>query len=287
MKIWYDNYIFSPESNESVYNPCGVLYFIKRVVSSKGIPHFIVDDNLRMDYSKLSSLVVQSKQINGNFDVLTEILTKGSIDSRIVKSFPFSSITDRAKYISLLYFLGLLTYSKDNEKGSSILVIPNETIKKLVFDYMQECMNEAYGFNLDVIKLENHIKAMAESGDFVPAIEFIAKDIDKITSNKDLRVFGEETLKTMFLIYLNIYDTFLVFSEKEMNKGVADMVLIPDTSQYPKLKYAYLIEFKYIKRGEGSGFKLKRLIKSKVSQAKEQLDQYSENEKTKRLFKIV
>jgi hypothetical protein len=111
MKQWYDNYVFSSESNDSVYNTDGVLYFLNKTVSAKQITSELIDENLRLDYQKLRYLVLEEKKLNGNFSVLTEIIENGGISSKIKKSFPFDRISYETNFISLLYFLGLLTFS--------------------------------------------------------------------------------------------------------------------------------------------------------------------------------
>jgi hypothetical protein len=72
---------------------------------------------------------------------------------------------------------------------------------------------------------------------------------------------------------------YLVYSEKELEKGYADLVLEPFLVQYPGLKYSDLIEIKTIKPRD----KKKELTPEKIKTIKEeagrQLDKYSLDEK--------
>ena len=60
-------------------------------------------------------------------------------------------------------------------------------------------------------------------------------------------------------------------SEAELNKGYSDIYMEPFMSKYPDLKYFYLIELKYIARGEYS----EKIQQEQIQDAKEKLDQLS------------
>ena len=130
IKKWYNNYLFSANSTESISNTDAILYFVYNAISAQRIPQALIDDNLRMDYGKLQYLILKDKLLNGNFSRLAEILNKGGIDSNINTSFPFDQITQQDNFISLLYFLGLLTFSGKIIEGLPSLKIPNETIRQ-------------------------------------------------------------------------------------------------------------------------------------------------------------
>ena len=42
----------------------------------------------------------------------------------------------------------------------------------------------------------------------------------------------------------------MIHSERELNKGYADLHLEPFLARYPDVRYGYVIEVKYLKRGE-------------------------------------
>ncbi|MCX6578976.1 MAG: PD-(D/E)XK nuclease domain-containing protein [Candidatus Aminicenantes bacterium] len=76
-------------------------------------------------------------------------------------------------------------------------------------------------------------------------------------------ITGEKALQAFLNVYLGLSALYLVYSEKELKKGYADLVLEPFLAQYPGLKYAYLIEIKYIKpqgkKGELTPENLKKI----------------------------
>ena len=175
LRKWYDNYIFSKNCIESVYNTDGVLYFLSHIIDNDLYPEYLIDENLRMDYTKLQSLVFHGDELNGNFDILTEIINTGGIVSKINKSFSFTLLKEPGNYISFLYFLGLLTYSGKTFEGEPFLQIPNETIKHLVYDYIKNILKKPYGNMHWVRELSVLLQKMAYRGDFKPAFDYIQK----------------------------------------------------------------------------------------------------------------
>ena len=282
IKKWYNNYIFSSKSTESVYNTDAILYFIYKSISSKSIPEDLIDDNLRMDYGKLQYLILKDKELNGNFSRLSEIINKGGIYSKINKSFPFDQITQQDNFISLLFFFGLLSYSGKTEYGLPFLQIPNETIKQMMFEYIRKSFEKAFDFSVEIYELLRLLSKMAYLGEFKPVFEFIENEIKTKSSLRDF-VNGETFVKAFYLAFLNIYDFYISASEEEMNKGYADLIMKPFYVKYKDIKYAYLIELKYIKRGTtDSGFAGEK--QQKIKEAKDQLARYSEDEFSRKML---
>ncbi|MBP7564222.1 MAG: AAA family ATPase [Candidatus Cloacimonetes bacterium] len=276
MKKWYNNYQFANKAHECVFNTDAVLYFLKEAIRSKEIPTNLIDDNLRMDYGKLQYLILKDKELNGNFQKLSDIIRDNGIESNIKTSFPFDKITHKENFISLLYFFGLLTYSDKTTSNLPFLCIPNETIRQMIFEYIRNSFEEAYDFSLDIYELLLLIRDMAFKGTFKPAFEFIESEIKKQTSIRDF-IDGESIVKTFYLSYLNIYDFYISASEEEMNKGYADLILKPFYIKYKEIKFAYLIELKYIKRSIKDK-EFDDLLQQKIQEASHQLNQYEEDE---------
>jgi len=276
MKKWYNNYQFSEACESPVYNTDAILYFVKEAIRDKKIPSQLIDDNLRMDYGKLQYLIIQDKALNGNFKRLTEIINNGGIPSEIKKSFPFDQITQQENFISLLYFFGLLSFSGSYVEGLPFLHIPNETIKQMVFEYIRRSFENAYGFSVQLYELLLLVRKMAYRGEFKEAFEFIENEIKKQSSLRDF-IDGETFVKAFYLSFLNIYDFYISASEEELNKGYADLIMKPFYIKYKDIKFAYLIELKYIKRSVKDK-EFDDLLQQKILEASNQLNQYSEDE---------
>jgi hypothetical protein len=146
----------------------------------------------------------------------------------------------------------------------------------MIFEYIRNSFEEAYDFSLDIYELLLLIRDMAFKGTFKSAFEFIESEIKKQTSLRDF-IDGESIVKTFYLSYLNIYDFYISASEEEMNKGYADLIMKPFYIKYKDVKFAYLIELKYIKRSVKDK-EFDDLLQQKIKEAKHQLDQYAEDE---------
>ncbi|HOD53985.1 MAG TPA: PD-(D/E)XK nuclease domain-containing protein, partial [Candidatus Cloacimonadota bacterium] len=120
------------------------------------------------------------------------------------------------------------------------------------------------------------VRKMAYRGEFKEAFEFIENEIKKQSSLRDF-IDGETFVKAFYLSFLNIYDFYISASEEEMNKGYADLIMKPFYIKYKDIKFAYLIELKYIKRSIKDK-EFDDLLKQKIQEASKQLEQYSEDE---------
>ncbi len=289
MSKWYDNYRFSRKAKNQVFNSDMVLYYIDSFILSGCMPDNLIDQNVKTDYSKLRHLIMLDRELNGNFGKLKEIIEDNEISSTINISFPVEEILYPENFISLLYFLGLLTIDDEREE-SVLLKIPNETIKRLFYGYLRRGYEDTGKFRIDVYEFNKLMRKMAMEGEWEEVFEFLAKEIKIQTGIRDY-LSGEKVIVGFLLAYLNITGYYLIQSEVESNKGYADLILEPFRARYGGIGYGYLIEVKYINRGEYSEEKKKE----KEVEARKQLDMYgkdprieriSENHKLRRLILV-
>jgi len=202
IKGWYDNYLFSQKSSVRMYNSDMVLYFINEYISRQEIPGDMVDHNVKIDYGKLRYLVLTdmegSRKANGNFEKLKFILQEKEIKSDIAVSFPVSGIIEPANFISLLYYTGLLTI-KGKEEGMTSLTIPNETIRKLYYEYIIKGYKETNVFNADLLKLSQLFSAMAYRGQWEALIDYLAGEMKRQTAVRDY-IDGEKAIQTFLRV---------------------------------------------------------------------------------------
>ncbi len=277
MSQWYGNYRFSRKAEKSVFNSDMVLYYIDNFILSGMMPDNLIDQNVRIDYGKLKHLIVLDKEFNGNFNRLKEIMEDNEIVSDINISFPVEELLYPENFISLLYFLGLLTIKRES-KGSNLLKIPNETIKRLFYGYLRKGYKDTDKFRLDVYKFSNLMRKAAYEGNWVDLFEFLASELNKQTGIRDY-LNGEKVLVGFLLAYLNITDYYIIQSEVETNKGFADLILEPFSARYEGIHYGYLIEVKYISRGEYTEGKKKE----KIEEARVQLNRYDKDPRVERI----
>jgi len=258
MNKWYNNYQFTKQAPEKLYNTDMILYFLKQYFKTTSIPDDLIDRNVRIDYGKLRHLIVidrgDYKQPNGNFSKLKEIIEEGEITSNIVKGFPVEEMATIENFVSLLFYFGLLTI-KGIEEDEVKLTIPNETIKRLYFDYIKRGYRETEIFSIDLYRYSRLMHSMAYDGNWRPLFEYITTRMKESMSLRDL-ITGEKSIQAFLNVYLGLSDLYIIHAEKELGKGYADLLLEPFIARYEGIKFSFLLEIKYIKREEG-----KKLLK--------------------------
>ena len=289
MSQWYNHYRFSMDACTDLFNTVHILYFLQQYLLRSKIPYNLIDRNAMMDYMKLRHLIIidqkgaNASQTNGNFSRLRQIMETHSVHSAIVDRFPVQKMISPENFISLLYYFGLLTITGIDEEKKAILKIPNEAIKRLFYDYIKETYEETGLFTINFSKYEELMKDMAFNGQWKPLIEYLVKQVETSMGIRDL-ITGEKAIQAFLNVYLGLSDLYIIYSEKELEKGYADLVMEPFLAQYPQLKYSYLIEIKYIPaQGMKKTFPKAKIEKARV-EAEAQLRPYGLDEKFQKVI---
>jgi len=288
MKIiasWYGNYLFSKHADpgERMYNSDMVLYFLKEYFKTQSLPDELIDRNVRIDYGKLRHLIIVDKgktktpTPNGNFSKLKEIIENGGTSSKIVKGFPLEELVDTDNFVSLLFYFGLLTIERPEEDKIK-LEIPNETIKRLYYEYIKKGYRETDVFDLDLAKYSDLMSEMAYDGKWEPLFDYIASRMRESMSLRDL-ITGEKSIQAFLNVYLGLSNLYIIHAEKELNKGFADIAMEAFLARYEGIKYSYLLEIKYLKADEKPP--PSKIQKLKAA-ARKQLKTYSIDKKFKK-----
>ena len=213
---------------------------------------------------------------NGNFSKLKKIIEEGGTSSEIVRGFPLEKLVNSENFKSLLFYFGLLTIT-GLEKGKTTLKIPNETVKRLYYDYIEEAYREMHVYDLDLSRYSDLIGDMAFDGKWEPFFKFITGRMRESMSLRDL-ITGEKSIQAFLNVYLGLSNLYIIHTEKELNKGYADIVMEPFLAGFEGIKYSFALEIKYIKpkenREPGSA-EIKRL----KADAEEKLEKYGADEK--------
>ena len=283
---WYGNYLFSEHSlpGERLFNSDMILYFLKEYFKIQTIPNDLIDWNVRIDYKKLRHLIILdkggTKTANGNFSRLKQIIEEEEIPSNLVKGFPVEKLTHTENFLSLLFYFGLLSIKRKTVQDEELVLrIPNETIRRLFYDYIKEGYEETGVFSLDLYTYNRLMHGMAVKGEWEPLLKYICGRLRESMSLRDL-ITGEKSIQAFLHVYLGLSNLFIIHAEKELNKGYADMVMEPFIAVYEGLKYSYVLEIKYIKpEGKRKKKPAPGIIEKLKSKAEEQLRNYSIDEK--------
>ena len=308
MREWYDGYRFAKGVKETVYNTDMVLYFLDAAMPRKPMPADLIDSNVRMDYGKLRHLLTVSKsrgrtsatandetarpdaanqqggnvRLNGNFDLLRQVVGEGQADADIQASFPLERLAQSDNFLSLLYYFGLLSI-RETVGGRTRLHIPNQTVRHLLYGHLRDAYKDVGVLSVDLAAFADLLHRMAREGEWRPVFDFLRDTIAKQTSIRDY-LDGEKVIQGFLAAYLGVSRHFLMRTEPELNKGFADITLEPLVAQDPDLRHGFLIELKYLKRGEDAG---EDKVQGLVRGAEEQLRRYLADERLQRAHPTV
>ncbi len=279
---WYGNYLFSDYApvDERLYNSDMVLYFLREYMRRKAVPADLIDRNVRVDYGKLRHLMIVDSEtngtptVNGNFSKLKQIMEDGETETVLVKGFPLDKLTHPENFKSLLFYFGLLTI-KEVDLGDIILKIPNETVRRLFYDYIKGAYEETGIFSLDISRYSQLIKGLAGKGEWEALFRYIVDEMAQSLSLRDLMT-AEKAIQTFLNVYLGLNNLYMIHPEKELNKGYADLVMEPFLAHYKTIKYSCILEIKYLKAGAQPD---SPEVKALAAEAREQLNQYALDKK--------
>ena len=282
MGQWYNGYRFAKQADTDVYNTDMVLYYLDQSIPNRDVPDELVDTNVRIDYGKLRHLLVAGRQLNGNFDLLRNVIGDEQVDTDIQPGFPLKDLTRRENFLSLLHYFGLLSI-RDVVDGVPRLAIPNQTVKRLMYGYLRDAYDDVEVFSVDLFRIKQLVMAMANRGEWRPVLEFLAEAIARQTGIRDY-IGGEKVIQGFLAAYLSVTGYYVFRSEAELGKGHADIALEPLIARYPHLRRGYLIELKYLKRSEPAD---QAAVTTAAADARAQLGRYLADERLARQFPDV
>ena len=281
MREWYNGYRFARGAQDDLYNTDMVLYYLSESVPNRSIPDDLIDVNVRIGYGKLRHLLVVNRdagaRFNGNFDLLRNVAGEGGADADVSLSFPLAELVEPENFLSLLYYFGLLSIRGASE-GRTRLGIPNQTVRRLMYGYLRDGYRDVGVFSVSHYRFSGLVVDMAYRGAWQPALAFLAEAIAAQTGIRDY-LDGEKVVQAFLAAYFSLVGHFLIHSERELAKGYADLHLEPFLARYPDVRYGYVLEIKYLKRGEAAD---ETAVAARLREARGQLRRYLADESLRR-----
>ncbi len=168
-------------------------------------------------------MVYTDNRLNGNFSILQELFGKGFVTTMEIKdSFSAFELKERNSFVSLLYYLGLVTIDK-YYRGRYYLKIPNQTIQRIMAEYIQKALNESEIFDINLNEFKETIADFAYDKS-LEVFHYLAKEIKERSKVRDY-ISGESFIKGFFTAYLGLSPYYGVLTEYERNKGFVDIYL--------------------------------------------------------------
>ena len=279
MREWYGGYRFAEEAETTLYNTDMVLYYLKHSVPNGHGPDELIDANVRIDYGKLRHLLVTGRRLNGNFDLLREVIGAEQVESELRGSFPLERLAQRENFLSLLHYFGLLSI-RGVTAGAPRLGVPNQTVRQLTYGFLRDGWDDVGVFAVDLYRLERLTRRMAYDGAWRPVLEFLRDAVARQTGIRDY-LSGEKVVQGFLAAYLNVTSCFVFHTERELGGGYADICLEPLLARHPGVRHGYVIELKYLKRGEGDSGER---VEAAVREASAQLRRYLADERLARQY---
>jgi len=235
----------------------------------------MLDLNVRTDYRRLQHIGMLSGSARSERRALLEaIVADGAIRSTLDRQFGVRSLSSQTQFISLLYYLGMLTIGpQPPDMPPAVfgyrLEIPNRVIRELIWEHLASMLKEDAHLAIDTRDIEVALAAMALRGDLAPFLELFHARVLGAIGLKDLRRFDEKAIKLMLLAFISLSRLFYPLSEEEFAQGYCDLFL-GVSPLYPAAKYAWLLELKYLPTGASA-----KQIERAFAQAEEQVARYA------------
>ena len=271
MKPYYDNYCFAKEAygKTTMYNSNMVLSFLYKYIDNGYIiPDDMLDENIRVDYSKLRMLIRKDKEFAHDASVIQTLVSQGFVTGELKEGFPAERIADTDNFVSLLYYFGLVTIGGIS-RGKPIFVIPNEVVREQIYTYLLDNYHDNHlAADRDELRLleEN----MAYDGDFKPFFQYIADSIHTFASQRD-RQKGEAFVHGYTLALTSQSRYYRPISELDNQNGYADIFLRPLHEIFTDMGHAYIIELKYLKSRASDAD-----VQAAIEKAKAQVCRYAD-----------
>ena len=237
----YNGYLFHQNAENKVFNSNMVLYFMDAYQREKAIPRKLTDPNMRSDYHKLTTMFDLFENEEAKQHVLEKIMNNENLETDIITNFNFAEPFEEEEFLSLLFYLGLLTIKKEGHAFDVSLQTPNAVIRDIYYQYYANYLN------LTTREKRTAIANIALNNDF-KELNRLVSDILKLHSNDDYRGFDESRLKSVFLSCFSDQNLFLVKSEYTSEGKKIDIALFDRYGRSKDIKYNYLIELKYLKK---------------------------------------
>lgn len=246
----YNGYRFSQDAEERVFNSDMVLYFLRELDDRGRCPDSMLDRNARTEYSHLQRIgTISGTAAPERRALLQTILSEGHLRSEIVEQFGVRSLASHEGFVSLLYFLGMLTLGTAPRSAQGYdLEVPNRVIRELQWGHLALMLEQDAGVQIHLDDLRAALAEMAERGEIGPFLELFHEQVIQAFSTRDTRGLDEKTIKLLLMTYASLGRVFYPLSEKEFAQGYCDLFLGASRNM-ASARYSWLLELKYLKTG--------------------------------------
>ena len=245
LRYFYNGYRFGEGDNPLLYNPTLALYFLDYFSRYGRYPRQMLDENLAMDRNRIQYV---ARLPHGETLVNAALNDAAPLAiAQLVNRFGVRDMLTAPRtpdfLATLLYYFGVLTLAGRNAWGELVLTIPNQVIRKLYVERLQEQALPNYD---DQEQRQALCRSFYATGDLGPLCDFLEQRYFQVFDNRDLRWSNELVVKTAFLVTLFNDAFYLMDSEPALGRGYGDLLLRVRPDMRPYALLDHLLEFKAV-----------------------------------------
>ena len=274
MEFLYNGYLFHADAKNKLYNPAMMNYFFLEVLEEGEKTVSLIDDNLKTDYGRIRNFIIPFE----NMTAIKDLIHNGGTPATIAKKFSIINLHDHKNFLSLLFYMGLVTISKNGD-DYPVLKIPNFSVRTNYWEYIENLISEEIPEDTRLpylaVRYFEYLLQLAIHEDPRPFLDFINGNFVDILSNRDLMNFSEKDIKILMMTLIFQSNLYLPISEYETSGGYCDIYL-QRRELNPKVQTDWVWEIKYVKESDAGK---RSLIARKKKEALAQLHRYKNSQK--------
>lgn len=245
IKPYYNNSCFAKGAidRDRMFNSDMTLYFINNYAPSGFFPEQMIDPNVTSDMNKVRKMLSYGQEMENKSQIIEQIQNDGYIISSVVPEFKLADLGAESSLVSLMFYLGLLSYGTD-EEGYPALVITNQVVREQYYTYLNDYYSQNMQWQTDANVLQRQAIQAHRRGQILPLLTYICDQMREQTSNRDFNREGESFVKGYVTATIgNNNAWFVCRTEQVLNHGYCDIAMRP----LQEGLHAYLVELKYLK----------------------------------------
>ncbi len=271
MKVLYDGYRFSRDSNVSVFNSSMSLYYLDSLATLNREPDTLLDPSFSTDLSKVDSILSL-----GSKEIIRKIIEKALRREPILFDQALSVVNlnsknklSEADILSTMVYMGYLTYTAEDPYA---LQVPNRAVSQQFFEYYLHYLKGSDDWSFVPRRFEQSFFKLAQ-GDPSSLFYLLTSALSSSSGIHKTLHLSESDYQTMLQAAMFFNTEYQVKAEREVGgsqRGFTDLVFIPKNTQF----CSYVFELKYLTKKAATNFAVNKALED----AKQQLHKYSQDE---------
>ena len=287
MKLYFDGYSFCRKGGSHLFNSSMCINYLSRVMDEKELTNDFSDANVSLDvdkFSRLMNLIREEDRIKiiRSIAQTGDNCNSGYLPGAVVENLNINRERDYtfSEGISMLFYLGYLTFYCDEENEDPVFKVPNLSYRKMFMEYyISQFFNEG-----TLTGDYRRLGSFEKSGDMDSFVKYLDEIITGILpDNRNdvnerviVSLAGEVILTN--LRHCSPYVEYEIRIDGRRTKERADLVVFNEYRNRP----SFLIEFKFLREtAEHKDATREKNIEEQKREAREQIRKYMNDDRLK------